>query len=114
MFLIISLISKLLDFFSAPKTSKSWRKIRTTHCSTLTDPVPQVSSQKFYNRINESSQVHLEAYNVLLDSSNNLKTTIKEFKLLLMQREEIVSDNYDTLIVKYNDYDSTKVCKVGN
>ncbi|ENN71430.1 hypothetical protein YQE_11849, partial [Dendroctonus ponderosae] len=97
---------------NAPKTSKSWRKIRTTHCSTLTDPVPQVSSQKFNNRINESSQVHLEAYNVLLDSSNNLKTTIKEYKLLLMQREEIVSDNYDTLIVKYNDYDSTKVGKL--
>ncbi|KAH1011253.1 hypothetical protein HUJ04_000665 [Dendroctonus ponderosae] len=95
----------------APKTSKSWRKIRTTHCSTLTDPVPQVSSQKFNNRINESSQVHLEAYNVLLDSSNNLKTTIKEYKLLLMQREEIVSDNYDTLIVKYNDYDSTKLLR---
>ncbi|CAG9768138.1 unnamed protein product [Ceutorhynchus assimilis] len=95
----------------APKTSKSWSKIRTTNCSTLTDPVPQVSSQKFYNRINESTQVHLEAYNVLLDSSNNLKTTIKEYKLLLMQREEIVSDNYDTLIVKYNDYDSTMLLK---
>ncbi|XP_050315543.1 protein FAM135A [Anthonomus grandis grandis] len=93
----------------APKTSKSWSKIRTTHCSTLTDPVPQVSSQKFYNRINESS--HLEAYNVLLESSNNLKTTIKDYKLLLMQREEFVSDNYDTLIVKYNDYDSTLLLK---
>ncbi|XP_030754590.1 protein FAM135A isoform X2 [Sitophilus oryzae] len=95
----------------APKSSKSWSKIRTAHCTTLTDPVLQVSSQKFYNKINESSQVHLEAYNVLLDSSNNLKTTIKEYKFLLLQREEIVSDNYDTLIVKYNDYDSTKFLK---
>ncbi|KAF7269429.1 hypothetical protein GWI33_017533 [Rhynchophorus ferrugineus] len=52
-----------------------------------------------------------KAYNVLLDASNNLKTTIKEYKYLLLQREEIVSDNYDTLIVKYNDYDSTKLLK---
>lgn len=68
-----------------------------------------MSSQKYFNRINESPQVYLEAYNVLLDSSNNIKTTIKEYKLLLMQREEIVSDNYDTLIVKHNNYDNTKV-----
>ncbi|XP_066139459.1 protein FAM135A [Euwallacea fornicatus] len=97
----------------APKTSKSWSKKRTSYCSTttLTDPVPQVSSQKYYNRINESPRVYLEAYNILLESSNNLKTTIKEYKLLLLQREEIVSDNYDTLIVKYNDYDNTKLLK---
>ncbi|XP_060519981.1 protein FAM135A [Cylas formicarius] len=95
----------------APKSSKSWSKIRSSHNSSLTDPVPPVSSQKFSNRINASSQIHLEAYSVLLDSSNNLKTTVKEYKMLLMQREEIVSDNYETLIVKYNDYDSTKLLK---
>ncbi|KAJ8966556.1 hypothetical protein NQ314_003451 [Rhamnusium bicolor] len=31
--------------------------------------------------------------------------------MLLMQREEIVSENYDTLIVKHNEYDSTKLMK---
>ncbi|KAL1502370.1 hypothetical protein ABEB36_007518 [Hypothenemus hampei] len=95
----------------APKTSKSWSKIRSTHCSTLTDPVPAVSSQKFYNRYNESSQIHLHAYKVLSDSNNHLKRTIKDYKILLMQREEFVPDNIDTLIVKYNDYDSTKLLR---
>lgn len=69
-------------------------------------------SNKVYSRINESPQIHLEAYNVLLDSSNNLKAAIKEYKKLLLEREEVVSDNYDTLIVKHNDYDSTKVRKL--
>lgn len=68
-----------------------------------------MSSNKIYSRINESPQVHLEAYNVLLDSSNNLKTTIKEYKIILLQREETVAENYDTLVVKHNDYDNTKV-----
>ncbi|XP_049819128.1 protein FAM135A isoform X3 [Aethina tumida] len=52
-----------------------------------------------------------KAYNVLLDSSNNLKTVIKEYKILMEQREEIVAENYDILIVKHNDYDSTKLMK---
>lgn len=71
-----------------------------------------MSSHKVYNKINESPQIHLEAYNVLLDSSNNLKTVIKEYKILMEQREEIVAENYDILIVKHNDYDSTKVKKL--
>ncbi|XP_018577875.1 protein FAM135A isoform X2 [Anoplophora glabripennis] len=96
---------------NAPKSSKSWSKIRSAHCSSLTDPVLLVSSNKVYSRINESPQVHLEVYNVLLDSSNNLKATIKEYKMLLLQREEVVSENYDTLIVKHNEYDSTKLMK---
>ncbi|KAJ8966761.1 hypothetical protein NQ317_016972 [Molorchus minor] len=51
----------------------------------------------------------LEAYNVLLDSSNmNPKSTIKEYKKLLLQRGEVVSENYYTLIVKHNEYDSTQ------
>ncbi|CAH1098997.1 unnamed protein product [Psylliodes chrysocephalus] len=97
----------------APKHSKSWNKTRTAQSSSLTDPVlPTVSNNnKIYSRINESPQIHLEAYNVLIDSSNNLKSTIKEYKALLQQREEVVSDNYDTLIVKYNEYDSTKLMK---
>lgn len=70
-----------------------------------------MSSSKIYSRINETPQIHLEAYNVLLDSSNNLKATIKEYKRLMQQREEIVSDSYDTLVVKHNEYDSTKVRK---
>ncbi|XP_074025600.1 protein FAM135A isoform X3 [Leptinotarsa decemlineata] len=94
-----------------PKSSKSWSKIKSAQCSSLTDPVLPVSSNKIYSRINESPQIHLEAYNVLQDSSNNLKSTIKEYKTLLQQREEIVSDNYDTLIVKHNEYDSTKLMK---
>lgn len=68
-----------------------------------------MSSNKIYSRINETPQIHLEAHNVLLDSSNNLKATIKEYKRLMQQREEIISDSYDTLIVKHNEYDSTKV-----
>ncbi|CAG9855868.1 unnamed protein product [Phyllotreta striolata] len=98
---------------NAPKHSKSWNKIRTTQRSPLTDPVlPTVSSNnKVYSRINESPQMHLEAYNVLIDSSNNLKGTIKEYKALLQQREEFVSDDYDTLVVKHNEYDNTKLMK---
>lgn len=99
---------------SAPKSSKSWSKIRSAHCTSLTDPVLPVSSNKIYSRINESPQVHLEAYNVLLDSSNNLKTTIKEYKIILLQREETVAENYDTLVVKHNEYDSTKVYNIKN
>lgn len=94
--------------FSAPKSSKSWSKIRSAHCTSLTDPVLPVSSNKIYSKINETPQIHLEAYNVLLDSSSNLKTTIREYKHLLQQREEMI-DSYDTIIVKHNEYDSTKV-----
>ncbi|XP_057654549.1 protein FAM135A isoform X1 [Diorhabda carinulata] len=95
----------------APKHSKSWNKIRTTQCSSLTDPVLPVSSNKIYSRIHESPQIHLEAYNVLVDSSNNLKNTIKHYKSLLQEREENVSESYDTVVVKYNEYDSTKLMK---
>ncbi|KAJ8919771.1 hypothetical protein NQ315_006300 [Exocentrus adspersus] len=94
---------------NAPKSSKSWSKIRSAHCSSLTDPVLPVSSNKVYSRLNESPQILLEAYNVLQDSSNNLKAVIKEYKTMLLQREEVVSENYDTLIVKHNEYDSTKL-----
>ncbi|XP_044271156.1 protein FAM135A isoform X2 [Tribolium madens] len=93
----------------APKSSKSWSKIRSAHCSSLTDPVLPVSSHKIYSKINESPQIHLEARDVLLDASNNLKTTIKEYKILFMQREETLSDNYDTLILKpHHRYDTRK------
>lgn len=68
-----------------------------------------MNSHRIYSRLNESPQIQLEAYNVLLESSNNLKSTIREYKLLLLQREETVAENYDTLIVKHNEYDSTKV-----
>ncbi|KAJ8977876.1 hypothetical protein NQ317_016146 [Molorchus minor] len=55
---------------------------------------------------------HLPPYTSLQsNSSNNLKSTIKEYKKLLLQREEVVSENYDTLIVKHNEYDSTKFMK---
>nr|CAH7732551.1 unnamed protein product [Callosobruchus chinensis] len=97
----------------APKSSKSWNKMKSSHqqYSSLTDPVLTMNSNKIYSRINGSSQVQLEAYNVLLDSSSNLKQTIKKYKALLLQREEVVSENYDTLIVRHNDYDSTKLMK---
>ena len=68
-----------------------------------------MSSHKIYSKINESPQIHLEARDVLLDASNNLKTTIKEYKILFMQREETLSENYDTLILKTHRYDSKKV-----
>uniref|UniRef100_A0A6P7G7V1 Protein FAM135A-like isoform X1 n=3 Tax=Diabrotica virgifera virgifera TaxID=50390 RepID=A0A6P7G7V1_DIAVI len=97
----------------APKQSKSWNKIRTTQCSSLTDPVLPVNSNKIYSRINESPQIHLEAYSVLVDSSNHLKSTIKHYKSLLQQRDETITDCYDTLVVKYNEYDSTKLMKKG-
>ncbi|KAG5900639.1 hypothetical protein JTB14_005915 [Gonioctena quinquepunctata] len=97
---------------NTPKSSKSWSKTKSGQFSSRTKPaVPPVSSNKIYSRINESPQIHLEAYNVLQDSSNNLKSTIKEYKTLLQQREEIVSDSYDTLIVRHNEYDSTKLMK---
>lgn len=98
-----------VNFRSAPKSSKSWSKIRSAHCSSLTDPVLPVSSHKVYSKINESPQIHLEARDVLLDASNNLKNTIKEYKILFMQREETLSENYDTLIMKPHRYESKKV-----
>jgi hypothetical protein len=73
-----------------------------------------VSSHKIYSKINESPQVHLEARDVLLDASNNLKTTIKEYKILFMQREETLSENYDTLIMKPHRYDSRKVSRLSS
>ncbi|KAJ3660538.1 hypothetical protein Zmor_004981 [Zophobas morio] len=51
----------------APKSSKSWSKIRSAHCSSLTDPV--------------------------------------------LPREETLSENYDTLILKTHRYDSKKSLK---
>ncbi|CAH1179056.1 unnamed protein product [Phaedon cochleariae] len=95
----------------APKSSKSWSKTKSAQCSSLTDTVLPVSTNKIYSRLDESPQVHLEAYKVLLDSSNNLKSTIRQYKKLMQEREESVSENYDTLIVKHNEYDSTKLMK---
>lgn len=73
-----------------------------------------MSSHKVYSKINESPQIHLEARDVLLDASNNLKNTIKEYKILFMQREETLSENYETLIMKPHRYESKKVSRIGS
>ncbi|XP_044749624.1 protein FAM135A [Coccinella septempunctata] len=76
----------------APKSTKSWARPRPMQCSLLTDPVLPLSSNKVNTRVNDYSQIQLEAYNLLIDASNNLKTTIKEYRILLVQREEATTE----------------------
>ncbi|KAK9871472.1 hypothetical protein WA026_012846 [Henosepilachna vigintioctopunctata] len=95
----------------APKTAKSWTRARSTQCSSLTDPVLPVTSNKIYSRIDDFPEIQLEAYNILIEASNNMKATIKEYRILLLQREEIITDNYESLILKQERYNFKKSSK---
>lgn len=85
-----------------PKSTKSWTRTRPMQCSVLTDPVLPLNSNKVYTRVNDYSQIQLEAYNLLIDASNNLKATIKEYRILLVQREEATTEKPNSMYDLYN------------
>lgn len=84
----------LLYIFSTPKSSKSCKKIRSAQLYT---PSQRVGNYKVGNRIHETSQILLEACEVLLEARNYLRNVIKEFNQIINLREELLSRLTNTL-----------------
>lgn len=80
----------LLYTFSTPKSSKSCKKIRSAQLHSPSQRI-SVGNYKVSNRIHETSQILLEACEVLLEARNNLRNVIKEFNQIINLREELLS-----------------------
>lgn len=105
-------LSTIFSGFSTPKSSRSCKKIRSAQIYAPLPPRFPISSCKTSNRTYETSQILLEACEVLLEAKNYLRNVIKEYNSVISQREELsVKMNFDIFKEETN-VSVTTVCRL--